>query len=233
MSRDRSSRDFLDDNVSESGVGGLADERDDGENLEDRPEELLTAAGSAVRLLLAVSTLFLLLGAWSWTNRVEFVAPLGSETLLSDELKELRLVDLGVTLPMTNGSDSHWILSYGFDAPEPDGTWIVDIESRIVFEARTGSPKSLELKFYPFLFEELAERDIELRTSVGVEVASLIDGVNTISIALDGGRRQIIEVKCTRIDSPRDLGLGADERTLCAKLLEVRIEGESISQGGV
>jgi hypothetical protein len=211
----------------------LADDRDDGAILEDRPEELLTVGRSAARLLLAVSAFFLLLGAWSWTNRVEFVAPLGGEALMSGDLAELRIVDLGETLPMTSESEGHWILSYGFDTPEPDGTWIVDIESRIVFEARTGSPKILEFKFYPFLFEELAERDIEIRTSVGVEVASLIDGVNTISVALDGGRRQIVEVKCTRVDSPRDLGLGADERTLCAKLLEVRVEGESTFQEGV
>ena len=197
------------------------------------PDERLTDGQAVARILLAVSVFFLLLGAWSWTNRVEFVAPLGGEALMSDDLAELRIVDLGETLPMTSDSEGHWILSYGFDTPEPDGTWIVDIESRIVFEARAGSPKIVEISFYPFLFGDLVERDIEIRTSVGVDEVKLVDGINTVAVALDGERRQVIDVSCTRVDSPRDLGLGADERTLCAKLLEVRVEGESTSQEGV
>jgi len=178
----------------------------------------------AARILLAVSVFFLLLGAWSWTNRVEFVAPLGGEALMSDDLAEFRIVDLGETLPMTSESEGHWILSYGFDMPEPDGTWIVDIESRIVFEARAGSPKIVEISFYPFLFGDLVERDIEIRTSVGVDEVKLVDGINTVAVALDGERRQVIDVSCSRVDSPRDLGIGADERTLCAKLLSIRVD---------
>ena len=202
----------------------LADPRG-AERAETRPEEQLTDGQAAVRILLAVSVFFLLLGAWSWTNRVESVAPLGGGALMSDDLAELRIVDLGETLPMTSESESHWILSYGFDTPETDGTWIVDLESRIVFEARTGVPKTAELRFYPFLFNELVERDIEIETSVGAQVVKLIDGINSVSVALDGERRQVIDVSCSRVDSPRrDLGTGADERTLCAKLLSVRVD---------
>ena len=194
------------------------------ERTEARPEDQLTDGQAAARILLAVSVFFLLLGAWSWTNRVEFVAPLGGEALMSDDLSELRIVDLGATLPMTSESKGHWILSYGFDTPESDGTWIVDIESRIVFEARAGSPKTVEFDFYPFLFDDLVERDIEIRTSIGVDEVKLVDGINTVSVTLDGERRQVIELGCSRVDSPRDLSIGADERTLCAKLLSVRVD---------
>ena len=196
----------------------------DAERTEARPDEQLTDGQVATRILLAVSTFFLLLGAWSWTNRVAFVAPLGGEALMSDDLADLRIVDLGATLPMTSESEAQWILSYGFDTPEPDGTWIVDIESRIVFEARAGSPKTVQLSLYPFLFDELVERDIEIRTSVGVDQVKLTEGVNTVSVALGGEQRQIIDIGCNRVDSPRDLGIGADERTLCVKLLAVRVD---------
>ena len=179
----------------------------------------------AVRLLLAISLFFLLLGAWSWTNRVEFVAPLGDGTLYSDDLAELRTVDVGPVLPMTSADEWHWVLSYGFDTPEPDGTWIVALRSRIIFEADGDAPRQLVLNLYPFLVGEVSSREIEVRSSAGAVSRTLVDGVNGVSVPLDGDARQVVEITCSRVDSPLDLGVGADERTLCAKLLDIRILG--------
>ena len=191
---------------------------------EGGPREHLTRGSVAARILLAASVLFLLLGSWSWTKRVEF-GVIG-EAVKSEDLVESRLVDLGVTLPMiaTADSDSQWILDLGFATPEPDGTWIVDFESRIVFESRTGSPETLELSFYPFLHGDVIEREIEVETSLETTLFTLIDGINSVTVRLDGERRQIIDVRCSRMDSPKDLGMGADKRPLCAKLLSVRVD---------
>ena len=184
----------------------------------------LTTGGLALRVFLGVSLFFALLIAWGKTNRVDFEASLDEAGLIGEDLSEFQIVDLGSTLPMTTDSDTIWILSYGFGAPESDGTWIVDPQSQIVFEARTGSPETLELSLYPFLHERLGKRDVEISTSVGTEVFTLTDGINSVAVPLDRGRRQVIEIGCGQVESPRELGVGADDRTLCAKLLSVRVE---------
>ena len=189
----------------------------------DHPVDELADGPVAARILLVVSVFFLLLGAWSWTNRVEFVAPLGGEALMSDG-REVGIVDLGATLAMSTESGAHGILFYGFHTPEPDGTWIVDFESRIIFEARSGSPETLELRFYPFLHGDVTERELEVRTSSETVTFTVVDGINSVTVSLDGEPSQVIDIGCSRLDSPKDLGMGADKRPLCAKLLSVRVD---------
>jgi len=192
----------------------------------DHPVDELADGPVAARILLAVSVFFLLFGAWSWTNRVEVESSPVREMMRSGDLAELRLVDLGVTLPMTATADSNdqWILDYGFHTPEPDGTWIVDFESRIIFEARSGSPETLELRFYPFLHGDVTERELEVRTSSETVTFTVVDGINSVTVSLDGEPSQVIDIGCSRLDSPKDLGMGADKRPLCAKLLSVRVD---------
>ena len=194
----------------------------------DRAEETsegeLPDGRTAVRILLAVSLILLSLGVWSWTNRFELEAPMGGAVLMADELAELRIVDLGLVLPISSESDNHWVLSYGFAAAEPDGAWIVDLKSRIVFEARTGSPHRVELTFLPFVNAVGVGRNLQIATSAGTVDVALVDGANTVVVAVDGERRQIIDIGCSRVDSPKELGTGEDERTLCAKLLSVRVD---------
>ena len=187
-------------------------------------QQSISGSRAALRLTLAVAVFFLLLGAWSWTNRVEFAAPLGERELTSTDLDELRRIEMHSDLSMTGDEDSHWILSYGFDTPEPDGTWIVANSSRIIFEVEGGRPGRIALTFYPFLSEAISSRDIEVVSSVDAVKASLVDGVTAISVQLDGSSRQAVDIRCARVDSPLDLGVGPDKRTLCAKLLSVRVE---------
>jgi len=177
--------------------------------------------GAVVRLLLAVSVFFLLLGAWSWTNRVEFVSGVDERMLLSDDLAALGVVEVGKELLMTSDADEHWVLADGFDTPEADGTWIVDLDARIILEAAEDSPRQISLKFYPFLAGDIDSREIEVRTSAGAVSAIIGDGVNEISAQLDGTARQVVDITCSSVDSPLDLGVGTDVRTLCAKLLSV------------
>lgn len=212
--------------VPDSDVGGSNSERLGREAPEPRPEDLLTVSRATTRALLAVSLFFVLLGVWSWSNRVEFVAPLGEGVVRSEELGKLRIVRLGESLPMSSDSDRHWVLSYGFDTPEPDGTWIVERQANLIFTIEDGRPSRLTLNLYPFLAGDVTARDIEVRTSAEVISASLVDGINTVVVALDGKPNQNVEVSCETVDSPLELGVGMDERTLCAKLLQLQVDGE-------
>ena len=189
----------------------------------DEPQSV-SGVRAALRLASAIAVFFLLLGVWSWTNRIEFVVPLGEGELMSTDLVELRRIEMNSELSMTRNDDSHWILSRGFDTPEPDGTWIVANSSRIIFEVEGGRPGRIALTFYPFLTEAISSRDVEVLSTADSMKVSLVDGVTAISLALDGSSQQAVDIRCAKVDSPLDLGVGPDKRTLCAKLLSVRVE---------
>ena len=170
----------------------------------------------------ALSALLLVVGVRSWASRTEFVPSVG--WMSPSDLEESRTIDLGIRHSMVADSSKTLILTAGFGEPEPDGTWIVELDSQLELRTKSGSPRALKLELFPFLFEDLVERDIDIRTSVGVEQVKLIDGINTVSVVLDGERRQKVDIGCSRVDSPRDLGIGADGRTLCAKLLSIQVD---------
>jgi hypothetical protein len=173
-------------------------------------------------ILFAICVLVLVVGVRSWASRVEFVPSIG--WVSPTDVIQMRTVDLGIEYSMFADSSSTQLLASGFGEPEPDGTWIVELDSQIELWVEGGSPETLELALFPFLFEELVEREIDIRTSVGMDEVKLIDGINTVSVALDGERHQVVDIGCNRVDSPRDVSSGADERTLCAKLLSVRVD---------
>jgi len=127
---------------------------------------------------------------------------------------------------MTSQGDEHWILGDGFCWPEADGTWIVRRDSRITFETAYISPQQISLKLYPFLEGGINSREIEVRSSAGAVSATLGEGVNEIFVALDGNARQVVDLRCSGVDSPLKLGVSTDERTLCAKLLSVQLLDE-------
>ena len=155
-----------------------------------------------------VAVVVLVLSLWAWSNERDAA----SWTVAMDS-----------DLMMTSQQDASRILSYGFDAPESDGTWIVAHRARILFEVDSGRPQRVTLNFYPFLSGEITTRQVEVRSSADVLSVSLVDGINTVAVALDGDREQAVDINCSTVDSPLDLGVGSDQRTLCAKLVDVRI----------
>ena len=179
-------------------------------------EQRQTIVGRSTRILIAVSVFFILLGAWSWTNRVEFDAGAG-------DLAALRMVEVGRDLLMTADRDERWVLADGFGLPEADGTWIVELDSRIILKATGDSPRKISLKAYPFLAGAVDTREIEVRSSAASISATLTEGVHEIVVPLDGHALQVVEITCSSIDSPFDLGVGTDLRPLCVKLLSVRL----------
>jgi hypothetical protein len=175
---------------------------------------------AALRILSVISAVLLLLTLWNWSNLG------GGGSSETDRFAESRTVALETDLVMSVGAPATGILSYGFDSPETDGTWIVARRARLLFQVDAGDPARLTLVFYPFLAGDIATRDIEVRSSVQVVSESLGDGLTSVVIALDGEREQAVDISCPTVDSPLDLGVGSDERTLCAKLISLRIEAD-------
>lgn len=174
----------------------------------DLRHEEVSSGRAAARVLIIVAVLASVLSLWAWSNDRDPASP---------------TVAMDTDLMMTSQQDAARILSYGFDAPESDGTWIVAHHARILFEVDSGSPQRVTLNFYPFLSGEVTTRQLEVRSSADVLSVSLVDGINTVAVALDGDREQAVDINCFTVDSPLNLGVGSDQRTLCAKLIDVRI----------
>jgi len=174
----------------------------------DLRHEEVSSGRAAARVLIIVAVLASVLSLWAWSNDRDPASP---------------TVAMDTDLMMTSQQDAARILSYGFDAPESDGTWIVAHRARILFEVDSGSPQRATLNFYPFLSGEVTTRQLEVRSSADVLSVSLVDGINTVAVALDGDREQAVDINCFTVDSPLNLGVGSDQRTLCAKLINVRI----------
>ena len=174
----------------------------------DLRHEEVSSGRAAARILIVVAVLVSVLSLWAWSNDRDPASP---------------TVAMDSDLMMTSQQDASRILSYGFDAPESDGTWIVAHRARILFEVDSGRPQRVTLNFYPFLSGEVTTRQLEVRSSADVLSVSLVDGINTVAVALDGDREQAVDINCFTVDSPLNLGVGSDQRTLCAKLINVRI----------
>ena len=170
--------------------------------------EQVSPGRAAARVLMVVAVVVLVLSLWAWSNQRDPA----SWTVAMDS-----------DLMMTSEQDAARILNYGFDVPESDGTWIVAHRARMLFEVESGSPQRVTLNFYPFLSGDITTRQLEVSSSADVTSVSLVDGINTVVVALDGDREQAVDINCFTVDSPLELGVGSDQRTLCAKLIDVRI----------
>lgn len=179
---------------------------------------------AALRILSVISAVLLLMTLWNWSNLGGGGSSAGGDE--TDQLAELRTVAMETDLVMSAGAKATGILSYGFDSPETDGTWIVARRARLLFEVDAGDPARLILVFYPFLAGDIATRDIEVRSSAQVVSESLGDGLTSVVITLDGESEQAVDISCPTVDSPVDLGVGSDQRTLCAKLISLRVAAD-------
>ena len=170
-----------------------------------------------------VLIVLVVLGSWSWFGQVRYDPPLyGDDAETRAALADLRRIESDVELSMTVDSKSRWILGDGFGVPEEDGTWIAAVRSNLLFEL-DGDASSIELFFYPLLAPSLPERPITVTTSEGIFQFLLTGGGQWVSGDLSPGASHEVIIKCDTIDSPLDLGLGPDQRKLCAKLLAVRV----------
>ncbi|MGB0244879.1 MAG: YbaB/EbfC family nucleoid-associated protein, partial [Candidatus Nanopelagicales bacterium] len=78
---------------------------------------------------------------------------------------------------------------------------------------------------YPFVSDSAPVRQLTLESSAGTVEATLTGGGQVVGINLDSSLQdQVLTLRCDRVDSPEDLGLGSDIRPLCLKLISVRLE---------
>ena len=165
------------------------------------------------------------LGSWNWASDVGPPADLSAEDLRTLEmLRALRDVDVDVELMMTMDSPDRWILDRGFDPPEEDATWMTDTEATLEFRPTSTAARTLHLFVYPFVSETVPSRTLTVETTVGSVDAELNGGGQLVSVAIDGELdEQVVTLRCDAVDSPADLGLGSDIRSLCLKLISVQL----------
>jgi hypothetical protein len=176
-------------------------------------------------LALGVFIGLVVLGSWNWASDVGPPAELSAEDLRTLEmLRTLRDVDVDIELMMTSDSPDRWILDRGFDAPEEDATWMTDTEATLEFRPTSTAARTLHLFVYPFVSETVPSRTLTVETTVGSVDAELNGGGQLVSVAIDGELdEQVVTLRCDAVDSPADLGLGSDIRSLCLKLISVQL----------
>lgn len=163
------------------------------------------------------------LGSFSWFDQVRYEPPVfGDDEATRAALEDLRVVPLGEELSMASSAPHRWIMGDGFGVPEDDGTWIAAIRSNLFFETEITPASSVDLYLFPLLSAALTERPVTISTAAGVTEARLTGGGQWVTAPLPSDLAQEVVIKCETVDSPLDLGLGPDQRKLCAKLIAVR-----------
>lgn len=174
------------------------------------------------RMVSAILLAAIVFGTWSWTNGLSYETPVVLESEAAREaLKDLRKITAGETISMSTGSDRLWVMETGFGNPEPDGTWIESRRASLVLEPSPQGPGSLTLFFYPLLGGERASREIIVTSESDSVSVELTGGGQEVVLATGSGETQVIEIECDSLDSPAELGLGPDERSLCVKLISI------------
>ena len=170
-----------------------------------------------------VFVVLIALGSFSWFDQVRYEPPVfGDDEATRAALEDLRVVPLGEELSMASSAPHRWIMGDGFGVPEDDGTWIAALRSNLFFETEAVPASSVDLYLFPLLSAVLTERPVTISTSVGVTEARLTGGGQWVTAPLPPDLSQEVVIKCESVDSPLDLGLGPDQRKLCAKLIAVR-----------
>jgi hypothetical protein len=193
----------------------------------DAPLEPVTVFGRwADRVAIALFFALVIIGTWNWAGETDFTINLSEEDLQTlEELRALRNINVNEELPMTDTSQSRWIMDYGFEPPDGDGTWISSRKAKLVFSSTDGGEIStLSLGFFPFVADQVPSRALTIKTSLGETEVLLTGGGQAVSVPLDGEASQEVEINCDSIDAPVDLGISPDVRTLCTKLLWVRAD---------
>lgn len=209
------------------GDAGESAQRTDLEGDGQTPLLPATVVGKwADRIAVTLFFVLVMIGTWNWLEETDFSINLSEEDLETlEELRALRNVNVNEELPMTDTSQSRWIMDYGFEPPEGDGTWISSRKAKIVFSSADGGEVSaLSLGFFPFVADQVPSRALTIKTSLGETEVLLTGGGQAVSVPLDGEASQEVEINCDSIDAPVDLGISPDVRTLCTKLLWVRAD---------
>ena len=105
----------------------------------------------------------------------------------------------------------------GFSYPEDDGAWITGHHARLTFTDVAAD--TVRISLYPFLPPEWTHIDISVLTDSNAIPVRLNDGITTIDLPIKPNTWNELVFRCDTFHRPSELGLGEDERPLCAKIL--------------
>jgi hypothetical protein len=105
----------------------------------------------------------------------------------------------------------------GFSYPENDGAWITGHHARLTFTDVTAD--TVRISLYPFLPPEWTHVDISVLTDTNAVPIRLNDGVTTIDLPVKPNAWNELVFRCDTLHRPSEVGLGEDQRPLCAKIL--------------
>ena len=171
-----------------------------------------------VLALLGVSLLF-------QTSRTDPTAAEAATARASVEAR--KVIPMNRNLEMNNRSRFGWILGDGFEESEPDGTWIMAIDSMIDFRAKPNRrPVEIDLHLLPLTSPVKPYRSFEFSSSADAQSVTVDEktSVLNVTLKLDGARVQQVRIKCDELVSPLFLRIGPDRRPMCAKLLWIRVK---------
>ena len=123
------------------------------------------------------------------------------------------------------GSSAGWILGDGFTQAEGDGVWMTALNASLNFsiDSWTKVPRSMTLTFVPLLGPTRPNRTLTV-SSGGASVTRTIAGRDSITIGLNGERRQAVNISCDSVDSANSLRVGPDFRPMCVKLISFAVK---------
>jgi len=129
----------------------------------------------------------------------------------------LELVPDSSFTPVTPWSDWNVKVNTGFSYPENDGAWLTGPHARLTFA--NVPTDTVRVSLYPFLPPEWTHIDISILTDSETTPIRLKDGVTTIDLPVKANTWNELVFRCDTLHRPSELGLGPDERLLCAKVV--------------
>jgi len=129
----------------------------------------------------------------------------------------LELVPDSSFTPVTPWSDWNVNVNTGFSYPEDDGAWITGHHARLTFD--NVPTDTVRVSLYPFLPPEWTHIDISILTDSEATPIRLNVGVTNIDLPVKANTWNELVFRCDTLHRPSELGLGEDQRPLCAKVL--------------
>ena len=129
----------------------------------------------------------------------------------------LELVPDSSFTPVAPWSDWNVKVNTGFSYPEDDGAWLTGHHARLTFD--NVPTDTVRVSLYPFLPPEWTHIDINILTDSEATPIRLNAGVTTIDLPIKANTWNELVFRCDTLHRPSELGLGADQRPLCAKVL--------------
>lgn len=190
----------------------------------DELQEMRSVEGIGVWVFVLLAFFLFVIGIWNWREHADFLTELAIEASTEPELIEPPVIEFGVELIEYEADKEFEILESGFAASEPDGSWIVAPEAVISFKAGEERQMRLTVRLLPFVAEGTEQREVTFDSSGGLLTVALKNEINTVMIDLDDAAVQRVILRCSSFDTPSSLGLGADSRSLCAKLVGAQVD---------